>query len=354
MPPRRFLRLAGALLIGAAGGWAFFRLGTPLPWMLGPLFAVAACNLAGLGLVVPTATRRGGQWVVGTALGLYFTPEAVARMVDIGPSLIIGTVVTIALGLGYAWALRRFGGADGATAFFGGAIGGAAEMAVQGERNGGSVQLITAGHTLRLIIVVTVIPFSLYGLGIHGDEAYLPPATQVDPIGLAWLVLLTGAGGWLGMRCRLPNAFVLGPLFSAGVISLAGLQPSALPGPLINLGQLLLGVAIGSRFEPGFFRTAPRYLTVIAISSLLAILVSLGLALALSWLPGLPLPTLVLANAPGGVAEMSLTAKVLQLGVPIVTAFHVLRFVVLLLSVATLYRWLANRFGWPQVAARPR
>ena len=35
--------------------------------------------------------------------------------------------------------------------------------------------------------------------------------------------------------------------------------------------------------------------------------------------------------APGGIAEMCITAKVLQLGVPLVTAFHVTRVVVLLL-----------------------
>ena len=41
-----------------------------------------------------------------------------------------------------------------------GAIGGASEMLVQGERHGGSGQLIAAGHTLRLLIVISVIPFS--------------------------------------------------------------------------------------------------------------------------------------------------------------------------------------------------
>jgi len=49
--------------------------------------------------------------------------------------------------------------------------------------------------------------------------------------------------------------------------------------------------------------------------------------------------TLVLGTAPGGVAEMSITAKVLQLGVPVVTALHVTRVVVLLLSTAPIFAW---------------
>ena len=47
--------------------------------------------------------------------------------------------------------------------------------------------------------------------------------------------------------------------------------------------------------------------------------------------------TLILGTAPGGIAEMCITAKVLQLGVPLVTAFHVTRVVALLLCTAPLF-----------------
>jgi len=51
----------------------------------------------------------------------------------------------------------------------------------------------------------------------------------------------------------------------------------------------------------------------------------------------------VLGTAPGGIAEMCITAKVLQLGVPLVTAFHVARVVVILLTTVPLFarleRW---------------
>ena len=39
---------------------------------------------------------------------------------------------------------------------------------------------------------------------------------------------------------------------------------------------------------------------------------------------------MLLGTSPGGMAEMSITAKVLQLGVPVVTAFHVTRYVAVL------------------------
>lgn len=335
-----------ALLVGAAGGGLFALLRAPLPWMLGPIFAIAACNLAGAGLAVPIAVRRGGQWVVGAVLGLYFTPEAVARMISLGPALFVATLLAVGLGLGFCWALMRFAGADGATAFFGGAIGGASEMLVQGERNGGSGQLISAGHTLRLIIVITLIPFSMAALGVHGDDTWLPPPGRADFAGFALLVIATGIAGWVALRCAVPNAWVLGPLFAAAALAFFEAPVSGLPRAVINAGQMLLGVAIGSRFAPDFFRVAPRYLAVIAASTVLGAALALGMAAWLAWLSGLPVPTLLLAVAPGGVAEMALTAKVLQLGVPVVTAFQVTRVVVLLLIVGSLYRLLARRYGW--------
>ena len=47
----------------------------------------------------------------------------------------------------------------------------------------------------------------------------------------------------------------------------------------------------------------------------------------------------MLGVAPGGIAEMSITAKVLQLGVPLVTAFHVMRLAAVLLLTEPMYRW---------------
>jgi uncharacterized membrane protein AbrB (regulator of aidB expression) len=48
---------------------------------------------------------------------------------------------------------------------------------------------------------------------------------------------------------------------------------------------------------------------------------------------GLHPVTLMLGTSPGGIAEMAITAKVLQLGVPVVTAFQVCRLVAVLVLV---------------------
>ena len=64
---------------------------------------------------------------------------------------------------------------------------------------------------------------------------------------------------------------------------------------------------------------------------------------ALAWATGLPWVTLLLGTSPGGITEMAITAKVLQLGVPVVTAFQVCRLVAVLVLAEPLYRWWTAR-----------
>ena len=65
---------------------------------------------------------------------------------------------------------------------------------------------------------------------------------------------------------------------------------------------------------------------------------------ALAQVSGINVPTAILATAPGGVAEMSITAKALQFGVPVVTAFHVTRMAFLVLAAGPLFSFHARFF----------
>ena len=144
-------------------------------------------------------------------------------------------------------------------------------------------------------------------------------------------------------RVRVANAFVLGALAVAIPLTVAEVNLSSVPRWLTNVAQLLLGCTLGSRFERGFLRRAPRFVGAVVVSVAAAMLLSAVFGLALAALMGLHPGTLVLATAPGGIAEMSITAKVLDFGVPVVTAFHVARVVLLLTCTAPLFRWLRHR-----------
>ena len=76
----------------------------------------------------------------------------------------------------------------------------------------------------------------------------------------------------------------------------------------------------------------------VCASVVLAILISALFAWSLALAGAVPISTMILATAPGGMAEMCVTAKVLQLGVPLVTAAHVTRVIILVTTTAPTFQ----------------
>ena len=353
---------AGLTLLAALGaallcGW----LNTPIPWMIGPLLATAALTVAG----APTASlgplRDGGQWVIGAALGLYFTPQMTALVAGLWWAIALAVLWSLLIGFGFSACLyRRFASqmpeiappTMRATTYFAGAIGGASEMTLLAERVGARTDLVAAAHSLRLLIVVVVIPFAMvWAKGWWGLQAIELAPSGPRPVvgtGLLALAAATGAGGWLLRRAGRANPWFMGALLVAMGLTMAGVEWSAMPTALSNAAQLVIGVSLGVRFSPAFLRTAPRWLAAVAAGTLVLMGLCAGFGVTLAWATGLHPATLILGTSPGGITEMAITAKVLQLGVPVVTALQVCRLVAVLLLVQPCYRLLDRRGFWSE------
>jgi uncharacterized protein len=338
-------RALAALAIGATAGFVCSLLHTPIPWMLGPLFSLAFLRVAGVDIGVPTPVRYGGQWLIGTALGLYFTPQVVREVAGLWYLLLAGAVFAVAVGYVSALALTRMTGLDRTTALFASVPGGAAEMAVLGERFGARVDRVAAAQSLRMLIVVAVIPAAYTLLGVHGADPYMQGAKAFEPIGFLILLAATCIGGIVFQRFRVPNAFVLGSLAVAIPLTALEIDLSSMPQVASNLGQCLLGCALGSRFQRDFLHGAHRFVGAVLVSVLLAMGLSALFGAGMAYAAGLHPATLVLGTAPGGIAEMCITAKVLRLGVPLVTAFHVARVVVILLATVPVFARVRRRWN---------
>lgn len=325
-----------SVLGGAVCAW----LGTPLPWMLGSMFAMAAAQMAGAGLEAPPGGRDAGMLVVGVSLGLYFTAPVVAEVAAYWPWFVFLGFAAIGFGAASALVLMRVGRVDRATAYFGSMPGGASEMVTIGERHGARGDQVALAHSLRLLVVITAVPVSITLAGFSATEDYRPVTVAFDAPGLAILLGAAGMAGLVAKRLRIPTAFTMGPLLLVIAITLAGVQLSSVPSWLGNAAQVLLGCSLGARFDRHFFATAPR----LVAAMVPAMAVMLGLATLAGWLisatSGAYLGTALLSAAPGGIAEMSITAKVLRIGVAFVTAAHVVRYMIVVLFTIPVYRLL--------------
>jgi membrane AbrB-like protein len=187
-----------ALVLALGAAQLCVWLDTPLPWMIGPLFSTAAACMMGARLGAPVQAREAGQWAIGTVLGLYFSAPVMAVLARYAPWIVLAVVFALVLGMAGAWLLQRVSDVDPATAFFALAVGGASEMAVQGERHGALIERVAAPHRLRIRKVVGTIPFAVrwwseHGLG-PGRDLFAPAASVVDPLGLVVLVGATCLG----------------------------------------------------------------------------------------------------------------------------------------------------------------
>lgn len=336
------LRLLLSFFIALTGALLAVWLRVPLPWMLGPLLLTAIVRIGGAGVFCPRPVRNGGQWVIGASLGLYFTPQVVGHIgADAGP-IVVGMLFALVLaGMGTVL-LQRYAHVDFKTAWFSSAIGGASEMANLAERHGARIDRVATAHSVRVLLVVVIVPFVFQWLGVAGLDATVPGPRQIHGAGLAWLVLLTCAGALVFARARLPNPWVLGPMAVAMILTVSNIELSALPAEVPKIGQLFIGWSLGDRYRADFFRSAPRFVAVVVLFTLLALGLAFGLGGLLSFWSMVPTPTLILGTTPGGIAEMAVTAKVLQLGVPVVTAFHVTRMVFVVMVTGPLYTLLAR------------
>src|SRR5262245_63427110 len=87
------------LTIGIPAGFLFDRLHAPIPWMIGPMIAVAAAfNLMGVRMYSVPYGRQMGQVILGSAVSLYFTPAVVAELAAHLPAIAAATVAVFLVG----------------------------------------------------------------------------------------------------------------------------------------------------------------------------------------------------------------------------------------------------------------
>lgn len=334
--------MAGSMLVAFAGAELWKACHLPLPWLVGSLYAVAFARMAGLPLQAPPGARQGGQWVIGTNMGLYFTSAVLAQLLD-HTLLIAGMALTsLLMGMLAAAALVRLRLADLPTAFFACMPGGASEMANLSDLWHAAVDKVAAAHAVRVMLVVLIVPLVLTWTASHGDAASAMPPRPVDWLQFPLMIGVSLSAVALMMVLDLPNAWVLGTLAGIGSLGVAGVSLSALPPWLTASGQLLIGVALGNRFSPGFLRRSPAFLAGIAVVSLMFIIATGVLSLPLSGMTGVQAAGIMLSFAPGGIAEMSITASQLNLAVPLVVASHIARLVLLMVLATPAFRLFSS------------
>jgi membrane AbrB-like protein len=325
------LAMTGTLAAGVAGGFLARLMHLPLPWLLGSLATVMALSLAGAPVRLIPWGRPAGTLVVGASTGLQFTETVVAKLITLLPLIIAAALFSSVIGAIGGLLYMRLTGVDRVTAFFATVPGGVVETMNVAPQYGGHLEPVMVAQTTRVALIVVFAPFlviSFTGTGAQNPLLAIPFAPWLPLIAV---LAVSGIVAALLSRTRSPNAWLMAPLFIAAVVGNLGLIEGRMPDILIVAAQVVIGSALGAQFRPEFLT---RLFGLLWASCLVVVFAAGSVALfgaAVAWLMGYPVPTMVLAMAPAGIAEMVLTGKVLGLDSTMIAGFQLMRIIIVLI-----------------------
>lgn len=344
---RRIALMIMTIALGAAGGYLFLTIRTPLPWMMGAMCVSTVAALAGAPLHPPKGFRDVMIAVIGLMVGSAFTPQIIGRVAEWLPSIGAILVYSAAMIVGLGWLLRRFGGYDPATAFCSAAPGGFTEMILLGGSMGGDIRAISLMHSVRVVLTVVAIPFwfRLVHDYVPSGTAALGSVSDLSAGGAATLAASAVVGYGLARLAHLPLPALTGPMATAAVVHALGLSTAHPPGELVALAQVVIGVGVGCRFLGTSPRQIARVLRAAVAMTLIMLALAIALAAGLHLLTGLPFEALILAFSPGGVAEMNVITVALAIDPAFVATHHLVRLAFLLVLAPIALRLFGSRWA---------
>jgi membrane AbrB-like protein len=332
------LTIAATLAAGVAGGGLARYAHLPLPWLLGSLAAVMALSVSGAPVRVIRWGRPAGTVVVGASTGLQFTAAVVGKLLGLLPLMIAAAFLSTVIGAIGGLLYMRLAGVDRTTAFFATVPGGVVETTNLAPMYGGHLEPIMIAQTTRVALIVVFAPFLV--IWLSGGGARLAPlvASPAPWLGILGLLAVSGTLATLLSRTRSPNAWLMTPLALAAVVGNLGWIEGRMPDLLLIAAQVVIGAALGAQFRPEFLT---RMFGLLWAACLVVVWAAGSMALlgaGLALLMGSPVPTMVLATAPAGIAEMTLTGKVLGLDATVIAGFQLMRIIVVLIWCRTALR----------------
>ncbi|MDB5414779.1 MAG: hypothetical protein JWR10_3114, partial [Rubritepida sp.] len=341
LPPSLLIPLA-SLFAAFVGGALFSLLHIPLAWMIGAMFGTALLSWF-RPVSIPPATRPIALVALGLAFGQTFSGPVLGALLSAAPTIVIASLLSIASGIAAVPIFMRMAGTDASTGYFSAIPGGVIVMAVLAQRANAPIAPVTLAQTVRVLVVVLIMPPVLSAFAPHGDSsAFLAPRIPIEPMGLV-LMLAVGFLAAISLRrTGLANPWMIGPCLLAITAAAFNVLPSGVPQWMTNGAQLGMGATLGQKMTRDFLMGSRRLMNASLASSLFLCLLCTAVGIFLAWAADLPPAAVMLGMAPGGMPEMGVTAKALGVAVPLVLGFHLCRTLMCSFLLGPIFRLLVR------------
>lgn len=338
-----------AFLIALSGGLVFSFLSIPVPWLLGPMSAILiADRFKGLTLSWPRTLRDVALMLIGYSIGLSFTRSSVENIIENLPAMLIMTVILVASAAVMSKVISKLSGVDYPTVLTGSIPGGLSQMIIFAEEMKGiDVTTVTFLQVSRLLMIVFVVPFIIFGpiFDISHMKGELTGSDPFifDPFMIFIFSIVCILGVIIGKKLRLPTPFLLGPLLGTAIMTYSGYTGPTLPTIVMDASQLMIGGYIGMLLKPEKLKNKASTIILALLSGFLLVIGSLLLSFFLSDVLNINIVTSFLSLAPGGMDQMGIIAHEVSADLSIVSGFQLFRLFFIYFVVPPVLRWYFKR-----------
>ncbi|WP_026909233.1 AbrB family transcriptional regulator [Paucisalibacillus globulus] len=345
MSNKVYVSIVEAAIIAVIGGYIFYLLNTPLPWILGPLtFVMLWQGFTKRRLVVPDIIRDIGFNILGIYFGLYFTKETLQTVIPYLLPYILVTCLLILACVILGMLVTRWIQVDKVTSVFSLIPGGLSEMAIASEALKANASLVVIFQTIRLVTVLfTIPPFMVYFLGNTGSDGFEQVVGEVTTNSLSYLWFAIPIVASFLLRDKIPAGIIIGALGVTAMLNVSPIDLASVPSVVMNAGQVAVGASLGKNILFQDLKVGGKYTFVYLGLSITVIGISFGLGALLSAFTSLHLATAMLGIAPGGFFEMVLTAYNVGGDPAVVSALQLTRILLIVLLVPVSLKWWFTR-----------
>jgi membrane AbrB-like protein len=317
--------LATTLVLAAVGAALASWASLPAPFITGSAIAVTLGGLCGVNVDVPVLLRNACFVVIGAIMGSGVTPEVI-RSASVWPLSIIVLAISIAATM---WMgnrmLRQYFLLDRTTAVLSSAPGHLSFVLGLGAQTGGNLPTIGLIQSIRLLLLTLIVPIVISIEGYGTAPAALPPAAVMAHGPFVALLATCAAFGAALHVLHVPAGLLVGSMAISALGHISGLVEGTVPQDLSIPAYVIMGGLIGSRFSGVSIAELARNAGAGLVTTAIASVIAAFAATVASFLTGIPITSVLVAFAPGGVETMSAIALAVDADPAYVAAHHVMR-----------------------------
>ena len=306
----------------------------PLAWMLGPMIITSIAALSGLKVKMPKIALNSILIILGLHIGNYIDQNLFNQMINwIWTSFIMLIYIIICILLVSKY-LEKFSGYGKKASIFSAAPGALGPLMILAENEKTDLSQVATSHLIRLIIIITVIPFIIVN-NTNTDTLLIDKFDYMSQnhINLILLIIASLFFIFIFDKIKVPAALLSGTLFASGLLQITEIATYKLPDESVNFCLLILGASVGCRFaEKTVKEIANNSLHSIVATTVLVVL-GLIAAYVATFFVDTNILTLILSFSPGGIYEVAVIAIAFDLDPDFVAFHHIIRLLFILFTV---------------------